>query len=175
MAGTQRRACRWCGTITPGVREASLPRGTLGKAHREARVDQVNARVEIPGEKVKERGVRRKATRRKQGLEGRPGTDPAVISRILDLTLSRRMVCLPFPVAQRRLQGVKERERLGGQFGVRGCTLPPTLPRPQAHVVSSTFRVCWCGRGWQLKASDPSHRTRAPHPVLESQQSPGAG
>lgn len=79
MAGTQRRVCRWCGTITPGVREASMPQGTLGKAHREARVDQVNARVEIPGEKVKERGVRRKVTRRKQGLEGRLGMDPAVI------------------------------------------------------------------------------------------------
>ena len=56
MAGTQRRVHRWCGTITPGVKEASLPRGTLGKAYREARVDQVNARVEIPG-------VRRKVTR----------------------------------------------------------------------------------------------------------------
>lgn len=36
-------------------------------------------------------------TRRKQGLEGGLGMDPEVILRTLDLTLSRRMVYLPFP------------------------------------------------------------------------------
>lgn len=89
MAGTQRIFGRWCGTITPGVREARCRRGTLlGKAHRGQ-----GGPGKCPGRDPRrkgfgQRGVRRKAAQEEAGPGGQAGTDPAVISRIL-IHLSR--------------------------------------------------------------------------------------
>lgn len=121
--GLKRRVCRWCGTVTPGVKEASLPRGTLGRALQEAAGDQVNAQVEIPGEKVGERGVRRKVRKRGDEEEAGPGgwagdgpkshlKDPGSDSEQKDGLPSLPQT--PLSVTQRRGQGVKERERLEG-------------------------------------------------------------
>lgn len=142
--------CRWCGTVTPGVEEASLPRGTLSRALQGAAGDQANAQAETPREKIRERRVRRTVRKRDDEEEAGPGDGPG--SHLKDPGSASEQDGLPSPpqtplsVTQRRRQGVKERgwrahpsTHSAWATGTRGLVNFPDLLE-QARVAAEGIR-----------------------------------